>query len=140
MRLDQLEELAEIATLADRTKERALPTLLAVFPIGRDAGFRDYPLGAIHQRVMAEAESYGLGVLDLTRNFRLAEERFAGLGLFSDLVHPSAAGNRLVAVTMIQWLCEADPLPAACDVFEALLESNGRDTEMAALVAGDQSM
>ena len=124
-----------MARLSELTRSRSLPTFVAVFPIGRDAGFRDYPLGPIHGRVAAEAQARGLAALDLAATFAQAERRFPDLDLFWDLVHPSAEGYRFVAMKMIQSLCASGELAEACDVFEGLRAGGGRDADFAALVA-----
>lgn len=131
---DALVELARVTTTP-----RRIPVLVAVFPIGWSDDFDRYPLGDVHDLVIAEAGARGLQTLDLTAVYdtgeKLSEEK-----TFSDFLHPTPLGHRVAALALLKWIVESDlPLAEGVDLDRLSDGSEGEVLRKALLGAGDGS-
>jgi len=117
--------LAELATARPDT------AVVAIFPIRWSNAFASYPLVDLHERVMAEARRHGLATLDLTPALTAAGARLRNADLYDDRVHPNAAGNRAVAMALLQWLSQSGWLPGGDRPFDRALASEGPDARLA---------
>ncbi len=106
--------------------------VVAIFPIRWRDAFAIYPLLDLHERVMAEARRQGLATLDLTPALAAASAPLRDTDLYDDLVHPNAAGNRAVAMALLQWLSRSGALPGGDQPFDRVLASQGPDARLAA--------
>ncbi len=131
---DALAELARVTTTP-----RRIPVLVAVFPIEWSDDFDPYPLGDVHDLVIAEARARGLQALDLTAAYatgeKLSEER-----IFCDFLHPTQLGHRVAALALLKWIVKSDLPPAQGIDLDRL--SDGSEDEVlreTLLGAGDGS-
>jgi lysophospholipase L1-like esterase len=102
--------------LAALSRREGLPTLVAVFPLLEEGERRDGdPVADVHEALAAALAARGLPAFDLQQAL------FQGPGvrrLRLDVLHPNAAGYRVVAAALFGALCEQRLLPpdtVACD-------------------------
>jgi len=102
--------------LAEISRERAVPVLVAIFPLfQQDDDGGPEALADVHALVAAEVESRGLRALDLLPVY-LAATRDLGSDLAVDFMHPNPIGQRVAAYALLEWMCRnAWPGPDAID-------------------------
>ena len=90
-----------------QSSEASPRVLLAVMPMHL-AKETDYPLAALHQKIIAEADRQGLETLDLAPAL-MPDGPNTQSADFNDPFHPSPRGHRRVALALLGWLEENIP-------------------------------
>ena len=107
--------------------------LIAIFPLEEPGAGEDYPLRDVHDRVASAASQYGLATLDLLRPYTLARA-LNGPELYGDFLHPTEAGHRVAALSLVKWLAESGNVPTGSIDLGRLRSIEGFDAIAAALL------
>jgi lysophospholipase L1-like esterase len=92
---------AQIAEIAEISRERGVPILFVVHPIYHPGAYRSYLLTDLHERLTGIAEGHGLAAYDLLDAY--TGRNVSEVGIINprngkpDVWHPSAAGHAVIA-------------------------------------------
>ena len=100
--------------------------LVATFPVF--LGLSDpYPMRALHEKVLAEAQRQGLESLDLAPHYSPARHPDVE-SLFNDPFHPTPLGHLVAAYALLEWLRNAEILDE--QGYENILSAHRADRDI----------